>query len=122
MLNIKKLYERIEEIDKELELEYKDGETCWAANLEVERERTEEIICLLEENEIENIEKIIVSNIKWNTDGENVDLPKKVIINVTIDIDVISIWVICFFILFFITIYIWYLRNDCGLNFSNQNE
>lgn len=85
MLNIKKLYERIEEIDKELELEYEDGKTCWAANLEAERERTEEVICLLEENEIENIEKIIVSNIKWDTDGEDVDLPKKVIINVTID-------------------------------------
>ena len=41
---------QLEEIDKELELEYKDGETCWAANLEAERERTEEAICLLEEN------------------------------------------------------------------------
>lgn len=85
MLNTKKLYEKIKEIDKKLELEYEDGETCWAANLEAERERTEEAICLLEENEIENIEAIIVSNIKWDTDGEDADLPKKVIINVTIN-------------------------------------
>ena len=33
----------------------------------------------------ENIEEIIVSNIKWDTDGEDVDLPKRVIVNVTID-------------------------------------
>ena len=84
-MNVKKLYERIEEIDKELELEYEDGETCWAANLEAERERIEEAICILEENEIENAEEIIVSNIKWDTDGEDVDLPKKVVIKVTID-------------------------------------
>lgn len=84
-MEIKKLYERIEEIDKELEFEYKDGKTCWAANLEAERERTEEVICLLEENEIKNIEEIIVFNIKWDTDGEDVNLPKKVIIKVTVD-------------------------------------
>ena len=84
-MNIKKLYERIEEINKELALEYEDGETNWASNLEAEKERIEEVICILEENEIENIEEIIVSNIKWDTDGEDVDLPKKVVIKVTID-------------------------------------
>ena len=85
MLNAKNLYERIEEIDKELELEYEDDVTCWSANLEAEREHTEEAICILEENEIENVEEIIVSNIKWDTDGADVDLPKKVVIKITID-------------------------------------
>ena len=84
-MKIKKLYERIEEIDKELALEYEDGETNWAANLEVEREHIEKAICILEENEIENIEEIIVSNIKWDIDGEDVNLPEKVVIKVTID-------------------------------------
>lgn len=84
-MNIKKLYERLEEINKELMLEYNDGETNWASNLETEKERIEEAICILEENEIENVDEIIVSNIKWVTDGEDVDLPKKVIIKVAID-------------------------------------
>ena len=45
---LKKLYERLEQIDDELALEYEDGETCWAANLEAEYERTEELICKIE--------------------------------------------------------------------------
>lgn len=45
---LKKLYERLKQIDDELGLEYEDGETCWAANLEAEYERTEELICKIE--------------------------------------------------------------------------
>lgn len=43
------LYAMIEKIDKELKEEYKDGETNWAANLEVIREEIETAICLMEE-------------------------------------------------------------------------
>ena len=39
---------RIEEIDKELEKEYEDGETAWASNLECEKEELEEKITELE--------------------------------------------------------------------------
>lgn len=84
MLNVKKLYERIEEIDKELKLEYKDRETCWTANLEAERERTEEAICILEENEIERVEKIIVTSIQWDA-PKSTDLPKQIVIDVNMD-------------------------------------
>lgn len=45
---LKKLYERLKQIDDELALEYEDGETCWAANLEAEYEQTEELICKIE--------------------------------------------------------------------------
>ena len=45
---LKKLYERLKQIDDELTLEYEDGETCWAANLEAEYEQTEELICKIE--------------------------------------------------------------------------
>lgn len=48
-MSIKEMYARIEEIDKELELEYKEGETAWASNLEAEKERLEEKIAELEE-------------------------------------------------------------------------
>lgn len=50
-MSVKQLYARLEEIDRELALEYEDGETCWAANLESERERIEAEICMLEERE-----------------------------------------------------------------------
>ena len=83
-MNVKKLYERIEEIDKELEFEYEDGETCWAANLEAERERIEEAICILEENEIESVEQIIVTGIKWDA-PKSAGLPKRVVIEITLD-------------------------------------
>ena len=52
-MGVNELYKRIEEIDKELELEYEDGDTDWAANLEAEKERIEEIICILEKIEYE---------------------------------------------------------------------
>ena len=42
------IYKRIEEIDKELEKEYEDGETAWASNLECEKEELEEKITELE--------------------------------------------------------------------------
>ena len=45
------MYERIEAIDKELSEEYKDGETCWAANLESEKEKLENAITELEGEE-----------------------------------------------------------------------
>ena len=45
---LKKLYEQLEQIDDELALEYEDGEICWAANLEAEYERTDELICKIE--------------------------------------------------------------------------
>lgn len=48
-MSIEEMYARIEEIDEELEQEYKDGETSWAANLEAEREELEEQIAELEE-------------------------------------------------------------------------
>ena len=47
--SIEELYHDIEIIDKLLEDEYKDGETDYAAQLEVKREDIENIICLLEE-------------------------------------------------------------------------
>lgn len=46
---IDEMYQRIEAIDKMLEKEYKDGETCWAANLEAEKEVLESTICIMEE-------------------------------------------------------------------------
>jgi hypothetical protein len=84
MLNTEKLYKRIEEIDKELRLEYKDGETCWAANLEAERERIEEVICILEENEIKKVEKITVTSIQWDA-PKSADLPKQIVIEINMD-------------------------------------
>lgn len=45
---LKNLYQRLDQIEAELKLEYKDGETCWAANLEAEYERIEELICKIE--------------------------------------------------------------------------
>ena len=45
---LQRAYKRLEEIEKELQLEYEDGETCWAANLEAESERIEELICKYE--------------------------------------------------------------------------
>lgn len=45
---LKKSYKRLKQIDDELALEYEDGETCWAANLEAEYERTEKLICKIE--------------------------------------------------------------------------
>ena len=84
MLNVKELYKRIEEIDKELTLEYEDGETHWAANLEVEKQRLEEVICILEENELESVKQIIVTCIKWDA-PKSASLPKRVVIDITLD-------------------------------------
>ena len=42
------MYRRIEEIDVELDAEYKVGETDYAANLEAEKERLETAITILE--------------------------------------------------------------------------
>ena len=81
MITLKKMYKRIEEINKELKLECEDGETCWTANLEGEKERIEEAICILEENELKSVSKIIMSNIKWDAD-KSANLPKKVVIKI----------------------------------------
>ena len=79
MLYVKDLYARLDEIDKELENEYKDGETCYAANLEVEKERIEEAISILEENNIkECISKIVVSDIKWEKLKNKTYPPKEI--------------------------------------------
>lgn len=84
MLNVKELYKRIEEIDKELTLEYKDGETNWASNLEAEKERLEEIICNLEENGLETVKQIVATGIKWDA-SKSSDLPKRVVIDITLN-------------------------------------
>ena len=84
MLNVKELYKRIEEIDKELTLEYRDGETNWASNLEAEKERLEEIICILEENGLETVKQIVATGIKWDA-PKSVALPKRVVIDITLD-------------------------------------
>lgn len=84
MLDVKELYKRIEEIDKELAIEYKDGETNWAANLEAESKRLEEIISILEENELECVKQIIVTGIKWDA-PKSADLPKRVVIDITLN-------------------------------------
>lgn len=42
------LYKQMERVDKELKKEYEDGETDWAAQLEVSRERLESAVCYLE--------------------------------------------------------------------------
>lgn len=84
MLNIKELYKRIEEINNELTLEYEDGETYWSSNLEAEKERLEEAICILEENELESVKQIVVTGIKWDA-PKSANLPKRVIIDITID-------------------------------------
>ena len=83
MLVIEELYSRIYEIDIELEGEYEDGETCFAANLEVERERLETVICILEEEELDKVSKIYVTNIKWDA-PKSTKLPKSVEIDLTI--------------------------------------
>lgn len=83
-MNIKKLYERIEEIDKELNLEYEDGETNWVSNLEAEKERIEEVISILEENEMESVEKITVTSIQWDA-PKSASLPRRVVIEINMD-------------------------------------
>lgn len=45
---IKGLYKRIDKIDRELDGEYSDGETAWASQLEIKKERLEKTICFLE--------------------------------------------------------------------------
>lgn len=55
-MTIKQMYDRIEKIDKMLALEYEDGETVAASNLELEREALEDAICLMEEFQLQNIE------------------------------------------------------------------
>ena len=84
MLNTKELYKRIEEIDKELALEDKDGEANKDSNLEIEKERLEEVICILEESELESVKQIIITGIKWDA-PKSTELPKKVIIDITLD-------------------------------------
>lgn len=84
MLCIEDLYKRIKEIDTELTLEYESGETCWAANLESERERIEEAICIMEENKINKVDSIIVTSIQWDT-SELVGLPEQVVIQINMD-------------------------------------
>lgn len=46
---IEKMYDEMEKIDRVLEEEYKDGETDHASNLELNKERLEMAICLMEE-------------------------------------------------------------------------
>ena len=56
-MTIKQMYDRIEKIDKMLALEYEDGETVAASNLELEREALYDAICLMEEEfQLQNIE------------------------------------------------------------------
>lgn len=83
-MTLKELYERIANIEEELEQEYQEGETNWAANLESEKEHIEEAICILEENELKSVSEIIVSNIKWDAD-KSANLPKKVVIKIEIN-------------------------------------
>ncbi len=89
MLKTEELYKRIEEIDAELSAEYKDGETNWTANLECERERLENAICILEDlsnyTTETGVSEIIVSDITWDTDEEDVELPETVTIPITLD-------------------------------------
>ena len=51
---------------------------------EWERETLEEVINILEENEIESVEQIIVTGIKWDA-PKSAGLPKRVVIDVTLD-------------------------------------
>ena len=45
---IDSLYKKIDKIESDLTEEYKDGETVWASQLEITKERLEKTICFLE--------------------------------------------------------------------------
>ena len=83
-MNIQTLNQRIQEIDQELAAEYEDGETCWAANLEAERERLENAVCILEENGLECVESMTLLDIQWDTD-DPADLPEQVLIDINLE-------------------------------------
>lgn len=53
-MTIEEMYAELEHSNKELEEEYKDGETNWAANLECIIEEIEAAICIMEEIKEEN--------------------------------------------------------------------
>lgn len=78
-MNIQEIYQRIRKIDRELKSEYADGETCWAANLEAEKEKLENAICIMEKIGLKRIESVTLSDIQWDAD-ESADLPNQVVI------------------------------------------
>ena len=78
-MDIKKLYERYEEIEKVLE----SGGVENLESLEKEQELIENAISIMEENEIDKVERIIVSSISWDA-PKSAKLPKKVTIDINL--------------------------------------
>lgn len=94
MVTVKELYARIDEIDKVLEEEYKDGETVYASQLECQLETLEDAICEIEANGLNSVSKLKVSFIEWDVDEieddtdieeEPIYLPTTVVININTD-------------------------------------
>lgn len=94
MLRLDELKNQMEELEKQFNA-ILDNDEEDINNIEGEIETLAEIIEIMEDAEITDIEKIVVSNIKWDTydednygDGDDdaaYDLPKKVVIDITMD-------------------------------------
>ena len=83
-MTIESLNRRLDEIERNLGVCHADENITWANDLLKEQTKIEEALEILEENGIDAVEQITISNIKWDAPN-SADLPKKLVVDITLD-------------------------------------